>query len=203
MLASRDFKVEYKQSIFGPLWLILQPLALLLAFVVAFRWLGNVHSSNVPYAVFAMVGLVAWAFFQAAMTIGTPSMLSNVNFVRYTPCPRAAFLASAIIASIPSFGVTAAAAIIGAAISGHLSPRVILLPLALVWLLMLTAGILLILASLAVRYRDVISGLPFVLQLGTFLAPIGYPLAGLSPGLRHLVELNPLTGLIEAGTLGR
>lgn len=198
VLSARDMKVKYKQSILGPIWLIFQPLALLLVFLVAFRGLGNVKSSDIPYAVFALVGLTAWAFFQASMTIGTPSMISNVNLVRYTPCPRVAFVASSIIASLPSFAITAAAAIIGAAVTGHLSYRVVLLPLGLVWLVALTVGVVLITSAFAVRYRDVITALPFMLQLGVFLAPVGYPLAGLSPTVRVIVELNPLTGVIEA-----
>jgi lipopolysaccharide transport system permease protein len=68
----------------------------------------------------------------------------------------------------------------------------------LAWLLLLTAGVVAIAAALAVRYRDIISALPFVLQLGLFVTPIGYSLAGLSPAVRLLVDLNPLTGLIEA-----
>lgn len=197
VVTARDFKVKYKQSLLGPLWLVFQPLALLLAFLVAFRGLGSVQSSGVPYAVFALVGLTAWAYFQAAMTIGTPSLISNMNFVRYTPCPRTAFPLAAIIAAVPSFAVTAVGAIVAAAATGHLSIRVLLLPIGLAWLLLLTAGIVALAASIAVRYRDVISALPFMLQLGTFLAPVGYSLAGLSPTLRIVVEANPLTGLIE------
>ena len=197
VIAARDFKVKYKQSLLGPLWLVFQPLALLLAFLVAFRGLGNVGTSGIPYGVFALVGLSAWAFFQAALTIGTPSLISNINFVRYTPCPRTAFPLAAIIASLPAFAITAVAAIIAAAATGHLSARVLLLPLGLVWLLALVAGIVGLTAALCVKYRDINSALPFLLQLGTFLAPVGYSLAGLSPTLRYVVEANPVTGLIE------
>jgi lipopolysaccharide transport system permease protein len=198
VLATRDFKVKYKQSLLGPLWLVFQPLALLIAFVVAFRGLGEVKTSGVPYAVFSLVGLTAWAFFQAAMTIGVASLITNANFIRFTPCPRPAFPLAAIIASLPAFAVTAAGAVISAAATGNLSPRVVLLPLGLAWLILLTAGVVAIGASLAVRYRDMISALPFLLQLGVFFAPIGYSLAGLSPFMRKVVELNPLTGLIES-----
>ena len=107
VLAGRDFKVKYKQSVLGPLWLVFQPLALLAAFVVAFQGLGDVETSGFPYAVFALVGLTVWSFFQAAMTIGTASVVTNANYVRFTPCPRPAFPMAAIIASLPAFGVTA------------------------------------------------------------------------------------------------
>lgn len=197
VIAARDMKVKYKQSLLGPVWLAFQPLALLLAFLVAFRGLGNVASAGVPYAVFALIGLSAWAYFQASLTIGTASLVTNLMFVKYTPCPRTAFPIAAMLAALPSFGITIVAGIIGAAATGHLSLRVLLLPLGLAWLLLLTAGVIGVSSSLAVRFRDVVSALPFFLQLGTFLAPVGYPLTGLSPKLRAVVEINPITGLIE------
>jgi lipopolysaccharide transport system permease protein len=126
------------------------------------------------------------------------SLISNTNLVRFTPCPRPAFPLAAIIASLPSFGVTAVGAIIGALATGYLSPRVVLLPLCLAWLLLLTAAVVGIGAALAVRYRDMISALPFLLQIGIFFAPVGYSLTGLSPAVRKVVELNPLTGVIES-----
>ena len=198
VLAARDFKVKYKQSLLGPLWLVIQPLALLLAFLVGFQGLGSVGSSGVPYVVFALVGLTGWSFFQASMMIGTASVITNYSFVRFTPCPRPAFPLAAVIASLPSFGVTAAAAIVAAAVTGQLSARALLLPGGLIWLVALTVGVVAIASSLAVLFRDIISLLPLLLQVGVFLAPVGYPLAELSPTVRLLVDLNPLTGLIEA-----
>jgi ABC-type polysaccharide/polyol phosphate export permease len=198
VIAARDFKLKYQQSILGPLWLIAQPVALLVAYLVAFRGLGNAKSSNVPYIVFALVGLSAWSFFQASMTIGSASVLTNGSFVRFTPCPRPAFPIAGIIASLPSFAVVAAAAIVSAASTGTLSPRVVLLPIGLIWLMIMTAGAVGISSSVAVRYRDVISALPLLLQVSAFVVPVGYSLAGLSPTMRHIVELYPLTGLIEA-----
>jgi lipopolysaccharide transport system permease protein len=198
VLARRDFKVKYKQSLLGPLWLVFQPLALLVAFLVAFRGLGKVQSSSIPYLEFTLIGLSAWTFFQASMTIGTASIITNASFVRYTPCPRAAFPLAGIITSLPAFALTGVVGLAGAAITGNLSPRVLLLPLGLAWLAVLTASLVGVTAALAVRYRDMLSALPFLLQVGVFLAPVGYSLAALSPTVRHIEEINPLTGLIEA-----
>jgi lipopolysaccharide transport system permease protein len=198
VLAARDFKVKYKQSMLGPLWLVFQPLALLAAFFVAFRGLADVETSGVPYAVFAMAGLTIWSFFQASMTIGSVAMISNYHLIRFTPCPRAAFPIATIIASLPSFAVTGAAALILAAATGNLSIRVLLAPVALGWLFVLTGGVVLLAAALTVRYRDLVSAMPFLLQVGVFLAPIGYSVAQLSDVVRGIVYLNPLTGVIEA-----
>jgi lipopolysaccharide transport system permease protein len=198
VLATRDFKIKYKQSLLGPLWLVFQPLALLAAFFVAFQGLADVESSGVPYVVFALVGLSAWAFFQASLTIGTASVVSNMQLVRFTPCPRLAFPVAALIASLPAFGVTALGALTATAVTGQLSGRILLLPLGLVWLFLLTAGVVAITSALTVRFRDMLSAMPFLLQVGLFLAPVGYPLSELSPTVRAIVDLNPLTGLIEA-----
>jgi lipopolysaccharide transport system permease protein len=197
VMASRDFKVKYKQSLLGPLWLVFQPLALLAAFFVAFRNLANVQP-GIPYSVFALVGLSVWSFFQASMTIGSASIITNMMLVRFTPCPRFAFPIAGVIASLPAWAFTTAAAVVAAATTGTLSPRVLLLPLGVVWLFLLTAGFVGLAASFSVRYRDILAAMPFLLQVGLFLAPIGYPLHQLGPVVRQLVELNPLTGLIEA-----
>jgi lipopolysaccharide transport system permease protein len=142
--------------------------------------------------------LAVWAFFQASMTIGTASLSTNVQLVRYTPCPRFAFPIAGMIASMPAWLVTIAGAIAAAAVTGTISPRALLLPLTIPWVFGLTGGFVALSASLSVRYRDVIAAMPFLLQVGLFLAPIGYPLDQLGPGIRTLVEINPLTGLVEA-----
>jgi lipopolysaccharide transport system permease protein len=197
VLAGRDLKVKYKQSLLGPLWLVFQPLALLAGFVVGFSRIANVQTAGIPYAVFALAGLTVWSFFQASATIGSASVVSNIQFVRYTPCPRIAFPPAAIIASMPTFLVTAAGAVIAAAVSGDLSPRVVLIPLVACWLVVLTLGFVWVTSSLTVRYRDINSALPFLLQVGMFLAPVGYSIESLNTKAQAIIGLNPLTGVIE------
>jgi len=197
-LAARDFKVKYKQSLLGPIWLVFQPIALLAGFLVGFRALADVKTAGVPYTVFALAGLTVWSFFQAAMTIGTASVVTNANFVRFTPCPRPSFPIAAIIASMPSFIVTGAGAVVAAAVTGYLPARAILLPIGMLWVVVLTLGLISFSSAMTVRFRDINSALPFLLQVGVFLAPVGYALADLSNTVRSIVYLNPLTGVIEA-----
>jgi ABC-type polysaccharide/polyol phosphate export permease len=73
-----------------------------------------------------------------------------------------------------------------------------MLPLGMAWLFLLTVGVVAIICALAVRFRDILSAVPFILMLGLFLAPVGYPLAELSHALRGLIDVNPLTGVLEA-----
>jgi lipopolysaccharide transport system permease protein len=197
VLAARDFKVKYKQSVLGPVWLIIQPVALLAAFLVAFRSLAGIQTSGVPYVVFALVGLSVWAFFQASMTIGTPSLVSSYQLVRLTPCPRLAFPTASLVASLPAMAVTTIAALVSAGATGTLSPRVVLLPAGIVWAFVFCFATAMLLSAITVRARDIVQALPFLLQVGVFVTPVGYPPAELSPAVRFFVDLNPLTGIIE------
>jgi lipopolysaccharide transport system permease protein len=197
VLAGRDFKVKYKQSLLGPLWLVIQPLALLLAFFVAFRSLADVQTAGIPYALFALTGLCVWAFFQAAMTMGTASLISNYHLVRLTPCPRLAFPVASLVASLPALAITVVATLLVAIVLGELSPRVLLLPIAAAWLFLFTAGVVALSSAITVRFRDMLNILPFLLQVGVFVSPVGYPRSALGPNVQWIVDLNPLTGIIE------
>ena len=79
-----------------------------------------------------------------------------------------------------------------------ISPRVVLFPLGVVWLFVLTAGIVAFSSAVTVRFRDTMNALPFLLQVALFVSPVGYPAEALGPTIQTLVELNPLTGIIEA-----
>jgi lipopolysaccharide transport system permease protein len=197
VLAARDFKVKYKQSVLGPLWLFFQPFALLGAFLVTFVALANVEVAGVPYVAFALVGLTVWSFFQASMTIGTASLVSSIQLVKLTPCPRLAFPVASLIASLPAMGITAVAALVAAAVTGSISPRVLMLPLAAAWLFLFTASIVAISSAITVRARDVLNALPFLLQIGIFVSPVGYPTGLLPSAVESLIAFNPLTGIIE------
>jgi lipopolysaccharide transport system permease protein len=198
VLAARDFRAKYKQSILGPLWVVFQPLALLGAFVVGFHGVTHVHTGSIPYVVFALTGLCVWSYFQAALTMATFSIVGSHPLVRFTPCPRLAFPAAALVATLPSLAVPLLASLVAAVATDHLSPRVVLLPLAVIWLLLTTWAITAISSAITVRFRDLTSALPFLLQVAVLLAPVAYPLTSLPSGLRVAIFLNPLSGIIEA-----
>ena len=198
VLAARDLKARYKQSVLGPIWVVFQPLALLAGFIVGFRGVAKVATGPVPYAVFALAGVSMWSFFQAAMIAGTSSIIGNAALVRKTACPRFAFPIASLIACLPSFFIPFVATMIASLAVGRGSIRLLLLPATATWLFLLTAGIVAISSAVSVRFRDLINALPFLLQVGAFLVPVGYPVKTLSPALRVLVSFNPITGAIEA-----
>src|SRR3954453_20386209 len=198
VLVSRDLKVKYKQSVLGPIWLVFQPFALLVAFVIGFHSVAGVETAGVPYALFALTGLSMWSYFSTASVAGSMSLIGNTNLVRFTSCPRLTLTVANLLASLPAFVVPAGVAIIAALASGDFPARLVVAPAVAVWLVVLTVAFTAILASLAVRYHDIPAALPFLLQAGVFFAPVAYPTDQLSGVARALVSVNPMTGLIEA-----
>ena len=197
-LALRDLKARYKQSLLGPIWIVFQPAALLAAFVIGFRGVSKVGTGSIPYAVFALAGVTMWSYFQAAVMAGTSSILSNGALVRKTACPRFAFPIASLLACLPSFVIPFCVTFVAALIDGRGAVRMLLIPVGAAWLVFLTTGIVAMSSAITVRFRDLMQALPFLLQVGAFVVPVGYPVSTLSAPLRVAVSLNPLTGAIEA-----
>jgi homopolymeric O-antigen transport system permease protein len=197
-LASRDLKVRYKQSALGPAWLVFQPLALLAAFAVGFRSIANVRTAGVPYVLFALSGLVVWTYFQAVTMFAVGSIINNYTLVRWTSCPRVVLPIASLISNLPSLLITTVASVITAGVMGYLWLGSLLLPAIFVWQFFLVLAFALFVSSISVRARDVISVMPFLLQVMVFLVPVGYQTKQLSPILRGVISVNPLTGLIDA-----
>ncbi len=198
VLASRDLKARYKQSALGPAWVVFQPLALLAAFTVGFKGVAHVNTGGVPYVLFALAGLAVWTYFQAVTMVATGSIVNNYSLVRWTACPRLALPLAALVSNLPSFLIPGLAAITVAAVAGYLWVGSLLLPLMCLWLLALVGACAVLLAAITVRARDVLSVVPFMLQVTLFLAPVAYPTTELSPVLRAIISINPLTGLLDA-----
>jgi lipopolysaccharide transport system permease protein len=197
MVGRRDMKIKYKQSALGPLWLVLQPLAMLLAVVVAFSAVTNVSTGDVPYVVFALAGLAVWTYVQMTVSVAPMTFPSNQPLVRRSPCPRVALVTGTLIGTLPPMGVVLGVTIVAAAISSELPVQVLLLPLMVIWLMVFMWGATLLAAALAARFRDVVAFAPLIVTAGIFLTPVGYPL-NTSDQVASVLAFNPVSGLIEA-----
>jgi ABC-type polysaccharide/polyol phosphate export permease len=197
MLGLRDIKVKYKQSALGPLWLMLQPLGMLAAIVVAFSAVAGIGTGDIPYTVFALVGLAIWTYFQMTLTAATMTLPGNSSVVRRSPCPRLALVTATLIGTLPPFLVLMPASIVAAAVTIGLPLQAVLLPLVLLWVLAFTWGVILLVSALAGRFRDMTAFAPLIVQAGIFLTPVGYPLDA-AGGAVTIIALNPVSGLIEA-----
>jgi lipopolysaccharide transport system permease protein len=196
MLGRRDIKTKYKQSALGPLWLVLQPLGMLLAITIAFSKVTSVNTGNVPYVVFALVGLAVWTYIQMTISVAPMTLPSNQLVVRRSPCPRVALVTGTLIAVLPPLAVVLTASVVAAAISSGLPIQALMMPLMVTWLLLLMWGFTLLVAALGGRFRDAVAFAPLLVQAGIFLTPVGYPLAA-AGSFATVLAFNPASGLIE------
>jgi lipopolysaccharide transport system permease protein len=199
VLTQRDFKVLHKQSALGPLWLAIQPLAILGAFTVVFSGVADIETEGIAYPLFALVGISVWSFVSAGLATGTRCFTRSKRLVRLTNAPRVALAIAAVTAAVPQLAVPLALTLVAVLAFGEgLGPELLVLPFIALWLYVLMLAAVLALGALNVRFRDVTSLVPFLLQGGLFLSPVAYPLSEVPEGLDTIIRLNPLTGVIEA-----
>jgi ABC-type polysaccharide/polyol phosphate export permease len=101
MIGLRDIKVKYKQAALGPLWLLIAPLGMLAAITVAFSGVTNVPTGDVPYVLFALVGLTVWTFIQLSAALGATAIVGNGGLVRRSPLPRVALVTGSVVGNLP------------------------------------------------------------------------------------------------------
>jgi ABC-type polysaccharide/polyol phosphate export permease len=198
IIGQRDIKAKYKQSALGPLWLLIAPMGMLFAITIAFSGVTDVNTGDVPYVLFALVGLVVWTYVQLSVTVGAQAIVGNYSLVRRSATPRIAMITGTLIGNLPPLGVLLAAAFVLGFILEGLPPQVVLVPLLLVWLIFFVGVLTLLIASITVRFRDVIALLPLLIQAGLFVTPVGYDIDGAPQNIQTLLSLNPASGLIEA-----
>ncbi len=198
-LAERDYRVRYKQAVLGVAWAVLTPLALMAVFTVFFQKVAHVPHGNVPYPLFAYLGLLPWTFLSNSLNQGGLSLVNNVPLLNKVYCPREVFpIGSMVVAGLDTLisltGLVAMLALF------QFAPRgtVVWLPVLLVVQIAWTLGLVLIASIVIVYLRDVRYALPVVLQLGLFATPVAYGLDRIPVHLRGLyVTLNPLAAVID------
>jgi lipopolysaccharide transport system permease protein len=202
MLGVRDMKAKYKQAALGPLWLVIAPLGMLAAVMIAFAGITSVDTGGIPYVLFALTGLTVWTFIQLSLTLGSTAIQTNSVLVRRSPIPRLALVTGPMIGNMPPFLIMLALSVGGAAVSGRMPIQALLLPLLLIWLFVFVLAAMLLVVSVSVRYRDTVSLMPLILQAGIFVSPVGYSLSGAPRDIHLLLLFNPVSGLIEAWRWG-
>lgn len=199
VLAWRDIKVRYKQTLLGVAWALMQPLVSMVIFTIFFGRLAKIPSGELPYSLFVLCGLVFWTFFSGSLTHASSSMIDNENIIKKVYFPKMILPLSSIVTSSIDFAINFLLLLIFALFLGFIPSLWILLILPLtIFLTAITAGGLgLFLASFNVKYRDVRYVLPFFIQIMIFVTPVIYPLSMVSQFNQYLLALNPMTSVIE------
>jgi lipopolysaccharide transport system permease protein len=194
----REIRARYKQSVFGFAWAIFQPLALTLAFVVAFSFFIRIPSDGLPYPLFSYAALLPWTFFTRSLSMGIPSIVYNMNLVTKIYLPRATFPLAAIVTSFVDYLCGLAVFIIMMIFyQVQLTPAILILPLLFAIQIILMIGLVLGASAINVFWRDVSQMVPVLLQLWMYASPVIYPLSQVPSWLRPWYMLNPMAVILN------
>jgi len=194
----RDIKIRYKQTALGFLWVIIQPLFMVVIFSFFFGGLAKIPSNNVPYPLFVLAALLPWTLFAEGLTRSTTSMVTNSQIMTKVYFPRLIMPLSGIFSPLADFFVSISILAVFMAYYGFQPTlNVVFLPLFILLALVTSLGIGLWLSALNVKYRDFQYTVPFIIQLWMFASPVVYPASLLPESIRFLYGLNPMAGVIE------
>ena len=204
MFVKRDFKTLYKQTILGPLWIIINPLLTTVMFTIVFGNIANIPTDGVPQLVFYMLGTTVWTYFSSCLTKTSSTFTGNAVIFGKVYFPRLVTPISTVISGLINFSVQFLMflgfmiyfKIIGAPIQANL--YILITPLLLVQLAALALGFGIIISSLTTKYRDLAVLVTFGIQLWMYATPIVYPASQISGNLKTLMMLNPVSPIVES-----
>jgi lipopolysaccharide transport system permease protein len=197
-LSWRDILVRYKQTVIGVAWSVIRPVLTMIVFTVIFGKLAKFPSGNAPYAILVYAAMLPWQFFANALTESSNSLISNANMISKVYFPRLIVPGSAVIVSLVDFLISFAVLVILMAWYQFMpSWRIVTVPLFLVLALLASLGFSLWLSALNVKYRDFRYIVPFIVQFGLYVSPVGFSSSVIPEKWRLLYSINPMVGVID------
>lgn len=203
ILSWRDLKVRYKQTIIGVVWSVLRPLLTMMIFTFVFSKVAKFNApAGVQYAILVFAGLLPWQFFAAGLTEAGNSLIGNQNLISKVYFPRMIIPAASVITSLVDFFISLGLMFLLMIWYGTVpSINLVFLPVFIVLAFIASFGVGLWLTALNVKYRDFKQVVPFLVQIGLYLSPVGFTsqkAAEIIPEkFRMLYYLNPMAGVID------
>lgn len=193
-----NVKVQYKQTVLGAAWAIIQPLFTMVVFSIFFGRLAGIPSGDLPYPVFAYAALVPWTYFANAVSLSSNVLVHHQGVITKVYFPRAIMPLASVVGGLLDFSIALSVLAVLMAVYGVVpSLAVLALPLFVLLAVLTATGMGLWLSALNVRYRDVRFIIPFLIQVWLFATPVAYPSDLIPERWRALYGLNPMTGVIE------
>lgn len=197
-LAWRDILVRYKQTAIGIAWALIQPFLTMVVFSVVFGQLAKLPNQGVPYPILVFAAMLPWQFFANSLSGCSNSLISNANLISKVYFPRLIVPASAVIVSFVDFMISGMI-LLALMIWYNFVPtwRILTLPLFIAIAFAAAMGGGLWLAALNVKYRDFRYIVPFIVQFGLYISPVGFSSSIVPKEWRLLYSLNPMVGVID------
>jgi lipopolysaccharide transport system permease protein len=199
VLAWRDVAVRYKQTFFGIAWALLRPLTTMAVFTVVFSRIASLPSAGAaPYALMVFAGLLPWQFFSTALTESSGSLTLNSHLISKVYFPRLVVPTAAVVISFVDLAVSLVS-LAGLMVWYRFVPgwQILTLPFFAAMAFLASLGPGLLITSLNVKYRDFQVIVPFIVQLGLFISPVGFRSSIVPERWRLLYSVNPLVGVID------
>jgi lipopolysaccharide transport system permease protein len=197
-LSWRDILVRYKQTVIGMLWGIIRPLLTMTVFTVVFGKIAKLPSEGIPYPVMVFTAMLPWQFFATSFSESSNSLIGNVNLISRIYFPRLIIPVSSIMVNFIDFFISFIL-LLGLMLFYDSLPgwRIIVLPLLLLFIFLLALGLGLWFSALNVKYRDFRYVIPFIVQFGLYVSPVGFSSTVVPDQWRFLYSLNPMVGIID------
>lgn len=199
VLAWRDVAVRYKQTIIGLAWALIQPLATMLVFTVIFGKVANLPAEGAaPYALMVYAGLLPWQLFASSLTGASNSLIGNSNLISKVYFPRLIVPASAVVVAFVDFLVSFAILVCLMVWYQYLpSWQILTLPFFILMAFLASLGPGLFITALNVKFRDFRYVIPFLVQFGLYVSPVGFSSTVIPDQWRLLYSINPVVGVID------
>ena len=199
VLAWRDIAVRYKQTVIGVAWAVVRPLLTMVVFTIIFNRIAKLPSeAGAPYPVMVFAGMIPWSLFSTILSEASGSMIGNANLVGKVYFPRIIIPSSSAVVALVDFVINLAMLLVLMLWYG-VAPtwRIMLLPLFAALAVLASLGPALYLTALNVQYRDFRYVIPFVVQFGLYVSPVGFSSSVVPEHWRFLYSLNPVVGVID------
>lgn len=203
LLVRRDFVAQYKQTLLGPLWHIIQPLLTSVVFTLIFGRIAKLSTNGLPPFLFYMSGTVAWSYFSSVITKSSETFIGNASIFSKVYFPRMVMPLSVVISNLISFTIQLlffiGFFIYFLAKGASLEPNIWIfsLPLLMVIMASLGLGLGILVSSMTTRYRDLKFLVAFGVNLFMYATPVIYPVASISEKYRWIILANPMSPVIE------
>ena len=210
MFVKRDFVSFYKQTILGPLWFFIQPIFTTLVFTFVFGKLAGISTDGLPQQLFYLTGITSWNYFSDCLTKTSTVFKDNANIFGKVYFPRLIMPLSIVVSNLVRFGVQLLLLVLMMIYywffplsnsSFHVTSAILIFPLLVFLMALLGLGLGLIITAVTTKYKDLTFLVTFGVQLLMYGTTVIYPLSEARlkfPGMAKFIELNPMTGIIEA-----
>lgn len=197
-LAWRDILVRYKQTVIGIAWALIRPFLTMIVFTVVFGRLAKLPSEGVPYPILVFAAMLPWQFFANSLSECSNSLITNSNLISKVYFPRLIVPTSAVVVSFVDFMISGMI-LLGLMAWYNFVPswQILTLPLFILIAFAAALGAGLWLASLNVQYRDFRFIVPFIVQFGLYVSPVGFSSSVVPEKWRLLYSVNPMVGVID------